>query len=502
MGQLNDSLLSSIWKNYQVNKALLSKTLGQPIIKRTISTDSLNNIANQQEKELLEKSANYRNLKEQQNINWEQIQKNLLATETAIEFVRFRYVDDLVNYQYYYAAMLLNPQDSIPVFIKLFDERDLKIALNNFVYRASGYYNTNTVIEKNSTQSKSIFQLLWQPLLPYLLKTTTIYFSPDGLLHNIAFAAIPTKNGTLLCDKYNLIQLTSTRQIAIKENENIAPASITLFGGINYNKQNIDTTIAVSADPYAYVYQQSRSAGVDSFVYLPNTLKEVESIKRNMELKQNKVSLFTNENATEAAFRNLGGASSPQVIHFATHGFTVADTSNSRKNITNTFKISDNPLLRSGLVMAGGNKGWMSKSSFDEDDGILTALEISSVALPNTQLAVLSACETGTGELRGSEGVFGLQRAFKLAGVNYVMASLWHVPDKETSEFMNTFYSNWLAGKKSAKHLLPHNKPCVKNMLLIIGQHLHWCNRSFTVALPTFKRLATLLDAFKIVASF
>ena len=75
MGQLNDSLLSSIWKNYQVNKALLSKTLGQPIIKRTISTDSLNNIANQQEKELLEKSANYRNLKEQQNINWEQIQK-------------------------------------------------------------------------------------------------------------------------------------------------------------------------------------------------------------------------------------------------------------------------------------------------------------------------------------------------------------------------------------------------------------------------------------------
>ena len=78
--------------------------------------------------------------------------------------------------------MLLNPQDSIPVFIKLFDERDLKIALNNFVYRASGYYNTNTVIEKNSTQSKSIFQLLWQPLLPYLLKTTTIYFSPRRTL--------------------------------------------------------------------------------------------------------------------------------------------------------------------------------------------------------------------------------------------------------------------------------------------------------------------------------
>jgi CHAT domain-containing protein len=254
----------------------------------------------------------------------------------------------------------------------------------------------------------------------------------------------------LLCDKYNLVQLTSTRQVAIKDSNNLAPASIALFGGINYNKQNIDTTITISADPYSYVYQQNRSAGVDSFAYLPNTLKEVKSIKRNMELKQNKVSLFTNENATEAAFRNLGGASSPQVIHFATHGFTLPDTAK-QKNVGNTFKVSDNPLLRSGLVLSGGNKGWQGKSNLDEDDGILTALEITSVSLPNTQLAVLSACETGTGELRGSEGIFGLQRAFKLAGVNYVMASLWQVPDKETAEFMNTFYSNWLAGKTIRK---------------------------------------------------
>jgi CHAT domain-containing protein len=250
----------------------------------------------------------------------------------------------------------------------------------------------------------------------------------------------------LLSDKYNLIQLTSTRQIAIKEKENLLPASIALFGGINYNKQNLDTSTTIVADPYSYVYQQSRGAGVDSFSYLPSTLKEVKGIKKSMEAKQKHVLLFSGDKATETAFKNLSNTTSPSVIHFATHGFTIIDTAKNNTT-TNTFKVSDNPLLRSGLVLAGGNRGWQGKANANEDDGILTALEISSTQLQNTQLAVLSACETGTGELRGSEGIFGLQRAFKLAGVNYIMASLWQVPDKETAEFMNTFYTTWLTGK-------------------------------------------------------
>jgi CHAT domain-containing protein len=356
------------------------------------------------------------------------------------------------NNTFFYAAMLIRKKDTVPLFIKLFEENKLQNALKYFAYKAAAKYN---IYRKN--EKEDIYTLLWQPLEPYLKNIKTIYFAPDGLLHDIAFSAIPYKNNLLLCDKYHLVQLTSTRQIAIKEIENIVPVSIALFGGINYNKQNVDTNIAVLADPYSHIYQQNRGAGVDSFAYLPSTLKEVQDIKRRMEARQKSVLYFSGDNATETAFKNLSHTTSPSVIHFATHGFTIIDTAKSNTN-SNIFKVSDNPLLRSGLVLAGGNKGWQGKADANEDDGILTALEISSAQLQNTQLAVLSACETGTGEFRGSEGIFGLQRAFKLAGVNYIMASLWQVPDKETAEFMNTFYEQWLSGMTIRQSFLSTQK--------------------------------------------
>ncbi|MFM9908357.1 MAG: CHAT domain-containing protein [Chitinophagaceae bacterium] len=440
-----DSLLIKLWKDYKINKSILNRVLTQPVTTRTLNIDSFNIIVNQQEKELLQQSADYRNMKHKLNITWQDVRNNLKKNEAAIEFVGFRYGPS--DTMLYTAAMLIRPNDTVPIFINLFEEIELKTALTNFAYKAavlkSGAKKKLNVVK---TQKTSLYDLVWLPLEPYLRKTTTIYFAPNGMLQHLAFAAIPYKKDSFLCDKYNLIQLTSTRQLAIKDSNTQAPTSIALFGGINYNKQNTDTTIAVPADPYAFVYRQNRSAGVDSFSYLPGTLQEVEDIKRKMELQQKKVSIYSGIMATEDAFRNIGGTSSPTVIHFATHSFNIP-TPTTQNKFNNSYKFSDNPLLRSGLVLAGGNKGWKGKSNFDEDDGILTALEISSVSLPNTQLAVLSACETATGELRGSEGIFGLQRAFKLAGVNYIMASLWQVPDKETGIFMNLFYANWLAGK-------------------------------------------------------
>ena len=221
------------------------------------------------------------------------------------------------------------------------------------------------------------------------------------------------------------------------------------------------------------MYRENRSADLDSFSYLPHTLKEINRSKYTENLQKSAV-VFKADNATEAAFRNLGGDNSPEVIHFATHGFTLPDTSmQQRNNAGAPFKESDNPLLRCGLVMAGGNKGWKGEAGLNEDDGILTGLEISSVQLPHTQLAVLSACETGLGKIEGSEGVFGLQRAFKLAGVNYVMASLWQVPDKETAEFMETFYTHWLNGKPSVT-LFTYATNHKKYAPYWAG--LHWCN--------------------------
>lgn len=108
----------------------------------------------------------------------------------------------------------------------------------------------------------------------------------------------------------------------------------------------------------------------------------------------------------------------------------------------------ENPLKRTGLILAGANYAWQyGNNPYKENDGILTAFEISNLDLSNTDMVVLSACETGLGDINGSEGVYGLQRAFKMAGVDLIMMSLWEVPDKETSEFMTIFYNNWLSNQ-------------------------------------------------------
>ena len=112
------------------------------------------------------------------------------------------------------------------------------------------------------------------------------------------------------------------------------------------------------------------------------------------------------------------------------------------------YSLADNPMNRSGLLFSGSNKAWIGDSiSVGRDDGILTAYEASHTYLNNTELVVLSACETGLGDIKGSEGVYGLQRAFKMAGARYLLMSLWKVPDNATQEFMTTFYTELLTNK-------------------------------------------------------
>lgn len=160
--------------------------------------------------------------------------------------------------------------------------------------------------------------------------------------------------------------------------------------------------------------------------------------------------------ARENAVKMLNDKQSPKVLHIATHGFFFPDpgdnTKDSLKSKTYTsgkaFQQSDNPLIRSGLVFAGANDAWNGKYvDGQEDDGILTAYEVSNLYLPNTKLVVLSACETALGDIKGSEGVYGLQRAFKMAGVENLVMSLWKVPDNETAEFMQLFYNKLFEGK-------------------------------------------------------
>ena len=193
-----------------------------------------------------------------------------------------------------------------------------------------------------------------------------------------------------------------------------------------------------------------------SWNYLAGTEREVNSIEKIMETSGLKVNLKKGYAATEESFKNLGANnnSSPRILHIATHGYFFPDTKNNsqesqvKNQNENVFTISDHPMLRSGLIMADGNIAWQGKQTLEgREDGVLTAYEISQMNLSNTELVVLSACETGLGDIQGNEGVYGLQRAFKIAGAKYLIMSLWQVPDKQTSLLMTTFYKKWLVNK-------------------------------------------------------
>ncbi len=139
----------------------------------------------------------------------------------------------------------------------------------------------------------------------------------------------------------------------------------------------------------------------------------------------------------------------PDVLHIATHGFFFQNMEQELRDAEggSVYQKADNPMFRSGLILAGGNRDWQQQTlPAGVENGILTAYEVAQLDLRNTDLVVLSACETGLGDVQGSEGVYGLQRAFKQAGANYLLISLWKVPDAQTAELMELFYKNWLKG--------------------------------------------------------
>jgi CHAT domain-containing protein len=195
----------------------------------------------------------------------------------------------------------------------------------------------------------------------------------------------------------------------------------------------------------------------------------VSNIEKLFKSNQITSTLYTGKQASEESFKHLAdNGKSPELIHIATHGFFFPEIepkkdeiekiifrsfeqadSSIQQNISNepAFTSSENPLLRSGILLAGASRVWNKLPEIEGvEDGTLTAYEVSNMSLSNTQLIVLSACETGLGDIKGSEGVFGLQRAFKMAGVRYIIMSLWQVPDYQTSELMELFYTNWLNG--------------------------------------------------------
>jgi CHAT domain-containing protein len=317
------------------------------------------------------------------------------------------------------------------------------------LYRGIGIKSNK---QTDSKKADSLYALIWKPLLPLLKGINKINIAPAGLLNRIAFNALRVDSNTYLIDRYQLRQYNSVRQIVEQKIGATTSSSteVVLFGGIEFN--TVDTTTSSSNQTVTMTLPENvkRSIRGGLWTELPGTLKEVNHIKQLFETNKRTIQIFTGTAATEESLNRLSG-NSPAILHLATHGFSLPDAEEKRKNNSSTsynqFSAADNPMLRSGIIMAGANRVWNGASPIaGKEDGIVTAYEISNLDLSNTELVVLSACETALGDIKGTEGVFGLQRAFKLAGVQNMILSLWQVPDAETAELMDLLYSNKMNG--------------------------------------------------------
>jgi len=437
----------------------LASEYSKPIDGRdSIMVWELEEKANVVEKELIRTVAGYGEGMRQ--VKWEEVQSQLGIEEAAIEFVRYQKYDPEAIHQSIYAALVLKPGSPAPQFIPLTTEAEL----TKMIPQPKG----RPVEEVNELYAqRSLYEHIWQPIEQALKGVKTVYFAPAGQLHRLSLGATRISETEMLADRYQLVRLGSTRQllnlkdVLQAENEKTDAA---LFGGIQYE---MDSTAAVEASAQwssGALSSRSTSRGLsfaisdttlrtENWNYLQWTEIEVDAIGILLEDAKVKTTIEKGYAATEEAFKAMGrSGKSPNILHLSTHGFFFPDPSEEKQKEGKTaFQSSDHPMIRSGLILAGGNYAWQNGYALqpEMEDGVLTAFEISQMDLSNTELVVLSACETGLGDIKGNEGVYGLQRAFKIAGARHLIMSLWQVPDFQTQELMTTFYLNWLEEKMS-----------------------------------------------------
>lgn len=465
----SDTSIKNKYRMWGDLKEQISFWYTKPIASRPLYVKDLEEEANILEKELTRLSSVFKNEHSNNKITWNEIQQKLKSNEAAIEFAEFPYFDGKRGTDStYYIALVLKKKQERPELVKLFEKRQLESVLNSGESIATGER-----IDAVYTGNTSLYDLSWQPIEKHLAGISRIYFAPAGSLYKISFAALPVNDTQVLGDKYQLIQLNTTAAIGEKEQSLINSLDkIRLYGGIRYDA-NVDTLRRVVSQSRNITKAHSLTGNLSrgtSFQYLPGSQYEIEKIKKQANRAHLSVSVLSGINATEESFKSLNGKEFASVLHIATHGFFFPDPNDDKKNnflqkfetSGKVFRQSANSLLRSGLLFAGGNHAWQGKPIEGIEDGILTAYEISNMYLPNTKLVVLSACETALGDIEGSEGVYGLQRAFKMVGVQNLVMSLWKVPDRETAEFMQLFYKN-LFGKQTISDAFYNTQEKMKN---------------------------------------
>jgi len=415
----------SLIRNYNQwigKKELLTQALSmndEQQVENGINAASLASEVELLEKDLSERSSIFGQESEEKAITWEKIRNVLKPNEVAVEMVRYRHFNHVFTDSVVYAALYLKNDKSTPKpkVSLITNGRDLEHKYFKF-YR-------NSIIYK--IHDRYSYDAYWEPIKSFAGDLSTIYLSADGVYNQINMEAIPTGDGKYVLDNSNIILVSNTKDIFLNK---------TRTRVVQKEKRAL-----MFGNPDFYLSATASNKIAD----LPGTEKEVNELhallQENGWVTDDYMQLRANEDQVKAL-------NNPKIFHIATHGFfKPSENMEASQNTVevNKNKAYENPLLRTGLLLKGaGDILDKTKTNYNTESGILTAYEAMNLNLDQTELVVLSACETGLGDLEVGEGVYGLQRAFLVAGARNLIMSMFKVDDDATQQLMVTFYRRWL----------------------------------------------------------
>ncbi len=394
------------------------------------------------EKNLSETSEAFKESNKRQTYDWKTIKSVLKENEYAVEIIRYRYFNTDFSDSIVYKALIINEKSSSPQVVDIPDGNMLENKYKKFYRNAIKY----KIADKQS------YDKFWKQIHEVVGDNSVIFLSPDGVFNEINLEAIPTPDGGYVIDKNDIRILSNTKDLAVARmnqgiEEEMARTAF-LLGNPSYYSANLDNPDHSNTSKYQKIKQ------------LPGAEEEIQLVEELFNADGWDVTTLLYADATEEAIKNI--SNSPEIIHIATHGFFDKNIK-SKNDISSQIdrnKPQANPLLRSGLILSNGGE-IVEENKIEQVNirsGVLTAYEAMNLNLDNTKLVVLSACETGLGETQTGEGVFGLQRAFIVAGADNVIMSLFKVNDAVTKELMGEFYANWIKTHDKRQALIDAKK--------------------------------------------
>ncbi|MEL6327953.1 MAG: CHAT domain-containing protein, partial [Cyanobacteria bacterium J06626_23] len=365
-----------------------------------------------------------------------------------------------------YAAYLLFPDGRIEA-VDLGAAAAIDTAVSAFIRNLRTSSELVPGSEGEDAIANPLKPLIFDPIAPYLADREHLLISTDSQLNRIPFEALQTEGkDDYLVERYQISYLTSGRDLLKFATSAPSTAPALIVANPTYDA---DGPVVQTASSH---HSRSLDLSQMQVSQLPGTAAEAEAIAALLP----DATMLTEDQATETALKTVRA---PRILHIATHGFFLENgasldpatrglgiewTEAPAGGSTRSGATVENPLLRSGLALAGFN----ARSSGDED-GVLTALEAAHLNLVGTQLVVLSACETGLGDIANGEGVYGLRRSLAIAGAETQLMSLWRVSDEGTQALMTRYYEHLMNGRGRSEAL----RATQLEMIAAEGQYSH-----------------------------